>query len=97
MTDRERWLDVCAAAEHLLSLQGDLVVNKNIVTDRERREKTDYWYASQLRLAEKLAEAGWGRGRLNEAELKASREAFEKVWRAEQKPSTRQSSILRYK
>ena len=81
MTTEDAYRDVCAAALHLLGLQGDLTVHRH--TGREAREKTDYWFAAQLSLAAKLTAAGWGAGAINEKELTESRKAFEKQWRAE--------------
>ena len=81
MTDEDAYRDVCAAALHLLGLQGDLVVQRH--TGKGARDKTDYWYAAQLSLAATLPAAGWGAGAINEGELKQAREAFEKQWRAE--------------
>ena len=100
MTDEDAYRDVCAAALHLLGLQGDLVVQRH--TGRELRDKTDYWYAAQLSLAAKLTASGWGAGAINEKELRDSREAYEKQWMSERpkrtlsdKSDKRQSSILK--
>ena len=81
MTTEDAYRDVCAAALHLLGLQGDLIVQRH--TGKGARDKTDYWYAAQLSLAAKLTAAGWGAGAINEKELTESRKAFEKQWRAE--------------
>ena len=82
----DKYRDVCAAALHLLGLQGDLIVHRH--TGREARDKTDYWYAAQLSLAAKLTAAGWGAGAINERELRESREAFQKQWMSERPKRT---------
>jgi hypothetical protein len=86
VTTEDKYRDVCAAALHLLGLQGDLVVQRH--TGREARDKTDYWYAAQLSLAAKLTAAGWGAGAINERELRESREAFQKQWMSERPKRT---------